>query len=293
MFVRDRKANCPDEFPFPFKPYTIQDQFMRALYSAIETRKIGIFESPTGTGKTLSVMCSVLKWLSDHDELNRIDLREQIRHLELEIKASDAQNAKTLDWLDGQYDTLQKKQKLNQLKDVLNAMDEFDKRTNEMRSKWQKRQLDGKSSRKFVHSKATKSGELFDNDSNETENNENVESGDGDEYLIEDVDDKDDDEVIDEDDANQKRYNDTKVLILLYVLPKGAFNIFFCFSDFLLQSNTFTVVTSGKRAEKDHLRQIYSHRSIGFSATILHKLRGTSAQIECDDQRTLPGNEKR
>lgn len=37
------------EFPFPFQPYDIQQQFMQALYSTLEQGKVGIFESPTGT----------------------------------------------------------------------------------------------------------------------------------------------------------------------------------------------------------------------------------------------------
>lgn len=36
-------------FPFPFAPYPIQQQLMQAIFDAIEERKIGIFESPTGT----------------------------------------------------------------------------------------------------------------------------------------------------------------------------------------------------------------------------------------------------
>lgn len=39
----------PASFPFPFQPYDIQDSFMRNLFDAINNRKIGIFESPTGT----------------------------------------------------------------------------------------------------------------------------------------------------------------------------------------------------------------------------------------------------
>lgn len=211
MFVRKREASVPDEFPFPFKPYTIQDQFMRALYSVIETRKIGIFESPTGTGKTLSLMCSTLKWLSDNDQLNREDLLEQIRQLEVEIKSSDAQNANTLDWLDGQYDTIQKKERLNQLKEQLNAMDEFEKKINEMRTKWQKEQLVGRSNRKFSSSKATKSADLFDSQSNENENSENINSGEDDELLLEDADDEDGNEAEIENEAKENRYKDTKV----------------------------------------------------------------------------------
>lgn len=48
MFNRLEKLEVPKEFPFPFQPYKIQDEFMRAIYSVIENGKIGIFESPTG-----------------------------------------------------------------------------------------------------------------------------------------------------------------------------------------------------------------------------------------------------
>lgn len=41
--------NGRDTFPFPYQPYNIQEQFMQALYSALDQGKVGIFESPTGT----------------------------------------------------------------------------------------------------------------------------------------------------------------------------------------------------------------------------------------------------
>jgi len=43
------KLPPPDHFPFPFKPYAIQQDFMRELYTTLEDGKIGLFESPTGT----------------------------------------------------------------------------------------------------------------------------------------------------------------------------------------------------------------------------------------------------
>lgn len=61
----------PKEFPFPFTPYGIQQEFMRELYVALEAGKIGIFESPTGTGKSMSLICGALKWLKDSDERDR------------------------------------------------------------------------------------------------------------------------------------------------------------------------------------------------------------------------------
>eukprot|EP00899_Mesostigma_viride_P006276 jgi/Mesvir1/1564/Mv25078-RA.3 len=54
------------EFPaFPFTPYPIQQQLMQKIYDTIDSGGVGIFESPTGTGKTLSVICSALQWLED------------------------------------------------------------------------------------------------------------------------------------------------------------------------------------------------------------------------------------
>jgi chromosome transmission fidelity protein 1 len=53
-------------FSFPYEAYPIQKDFMQQLYNAIDTNKIGIFESPTGTGKSLSIICSALTWLLEH-----------------------------------------------------------------------------------------------------------------------------------------------------------------------------------------------------------------------------------
>uniref|UniRef100_A0A7M4FKQ7 DEAD/H-box helicase 11 n=1 Tax=Crocodylus porosus TaxID=8502 RepID=A0A7M4FKQ7_CROPO len=60
-------------FPFPFSPYRIQEEFMAALYRALEAGGVGIFESPTGTGKSLSLICGALAWLRDCEERKRQD----------------------------------------------------------------------------------------------------------------------------------------------------------------------------------------------------------------------------
>jgi hypothetical protein len=54
------------DFCHPFQPYDIQLHFMKELYKTIEDGKVGIFESPTGTGKSLSLICGSLTWLRDH-----------------------------------------------------------------------------------------------------------------------------------------------------------------------------------------------------------------------------------
>lgn len=52
------------EFSHPFVPYEIQLQLMEAIHNTIENgNKVGLFESPTGTGKTLSIICSSMTWL--------------------------------------------------------------------------------------------------------------------------------------------------------------------------------------------------------------------------------------
>ena len=68
----------PEDFHHPFHPYQIQKEFMKALYSTLESKSVGIFESPTGTvpkhsridwlgkGKSLSLICGALTWLRDH-----------------------------------------------------------------------------------------------------------------------------------------------------------------------------------------------------------------------------------
>ncbi|KAJ8118188.1 hypothetical protein OPT61_g794 [Boeremia exigua] len=58
--------NTTRDFHHPFEPYDIQKRFMNAVYDCLEDGKVGIFESPTGTGKSLSLICGSLTWLRDH-----------------------------------------------------------------------------------------------------------------------------------------------------------------------------------------------------------------------------------
>lgn len=62
---------CPTticrNYNHPFTPYDIQVQLMDAIYDTIENGyKVGLFESPTGTGKTLSIICSTMTWLREY-----------------------------------------------------------------------------------------------------------------------------------------------------------------------------------------------------------------------------------
>ena len=46
---------------------------MATLYSCLEDGGVGIFESPTGTGKSLSLLCATLRWLQDQDAKDERD----------------------------------------------------------------------------------------------------------------------------------------------------------------------------------------------------------------------------
>lgn len=54
-------------FGHPYTPYDVQKQFMSDLYEFLnqDDRKVAIFESPTGTGKTLSILCATLAFTKD------------------------------------------------------------------------------------------------------------------------------------------------------------------------------------------------------------------------------------
>ncbi|XP_071452899.1 regulator of telomere elongation helicase 1 homolog [Hetaerina americana] len=48
---------------FPFQPYDVQVAYMSKVIECLQKGQNGILESPTGTGKTLSLLCSALGWM--------------------------------------------------------------------------------------------------------------------------------------------------------------------------------------------------------------------------------------
>ncbi|QRW20304.1 DNA repair helicase RAD3 [Rhizoctonia solani] len=77
----------PESFPaFPFQPYDIQLELMKSLYTALEDRKIAVLESPTGTGKSLSLLCGAMTWLRDNKQRA---IRGELEDLKLSIQSDD------------------------------------------------------------------------------------------------------------------------------------------------------------------------------------------------------------
>ncbi|KAI9209497.1 Asp-Glu-Ala-Asp/His box polypeptide 11 [Polychytrium aggregatum] len=77
-------ADAPLDFGFPFAPWPIQTDFMQALYKSLRDKKVAVFESPTGTGKSLSMICGSLKWLKDYQDRSE---EEQLADLLANIPA--------------------------------------------------------------------------------------------------------------------------------------------------------------------------------------------------------------
>ncbi|KAI3400090.1 hypothetical protein diail_4628 [Diaporthe ilicicola] len=70
-------------FHHPYSPYDVQLEFMKAAYDVLDhgAGQIGILESPTGTGKSLSLICASMTWLRDlkrraFDASTQIDPKE-------------------------------------------------------------------------------------------------------------------------------------------------------------------------------------------------------------------------
>ena len=50
------------EVHFPFRPYDVQREYMDAVVTALKDGTNALLESPTGTGKTLCLLCAALAW---------------------------------------------------------------------------------------------------------------------------------------------------------------------------------------------------------------------------------------
>lgn len=82
---------------------------MNAVYECLENGQVGIFESPTGTGKSLSLICGSLTWLREH---KRTTFEEGF--------AADAANSDEPSWIvehaqkQRKQEALRRKQELNE-----------------------------------------------------------------------------------------------------------------------------------------------------------------------------------
>ncbi|XP_030245416.1 ATP-dependent DNA helicase DDX11, partial [Drosophila navojoa] len=103
------------EFGFPYTPYEIQEQLMQQLFQVLEHKQIGIFESPTGTGKSLTLTCGALTWLRQHEQLVRTELLQRIDEVQTQLKQLQMESAQAEDWITAQSNTRTQRLELEQL----------------------------------------------------------------------------------------------------------------------------------------------------------------------------------
>ena len=115
------------EFNFPFSPYSIQTDFMTNLFQCLKDEKLGIFESPTGTGKSLSLICGALTWFIQHEKNRRIELQNQIN--QSNINQDDGGD----DWFTAQCKQLAERDVTQQAERELRALKLKDERMQELR----------------------------------------------------------------------------------------------------------------------------------------------------------------
>lgn len=148
----EERLSPPEDFSFPFTPYGIQRDFMSHLYTALEQNKLGIFESPTGTGKSLSLICGTLSWLRDHEQRVTSQLEAALKDLDLK-KKSYGESAGS-DWLSAQVKQAAVDNVALVLKHKLDKIKRNEKKTSEIRSRT-----------KSKNKSASKAPKLFSNGS--------------------------------------------------------------------------------------------------------------------------------
>lgn len=113
----------PQEFPFPFSAYEIQKRFMRELYGCLDDGKLGLFESPTGTGKSLSLICGALRWLIDHENCRKQKLISTIAEIDSKIKSCEKPSD---NWFTVQTEQIELNAQKQPLQAKLNALLEYE-----------------------------------------------------------------------------------------------------------------------------------------------------------------------
>ncbi|KAK2157466.1 hypothetical protein LSH36_191g04084 [Paralvinella palmiformis] len=132
--LKNVPIEIPETFMFPFEPYDIQKGFMEHLYKALELGKIGIFESPTGTGKSLSIICGALRWLKDHVERQQKALEELMSIENLKSEGIKEELKSEPDWIQDFAKKQGIDEKAKQLKEEQEARKKLEEKLKEVRT---------------------------------------------------------------------------------------------------------------------------------------------------------------
>ncbi|XP_056405263.1 regulator of telomere elongation helicase 1 isoform X2 [Hyla sarda] len=75
---------CGVTVDFPFTPYKCQEDYMSKVLECLNKGVNGVLESPTGTGKTLCLLCSTLAWRQHYkDNITARKIKERMQGAEM------------------------------------------------------------------------------------------------------------------------------------------------------------------------------------------------------------------
>ncbi|KAK2196084.1 bifunctional ATP-dependent RNA helicase CHL1-DDX11/Helicase superfamily 1-2 [Babesia duncani] len=78
-----------DDLNLPFKLYPAQLKFIKDAYTCFDESRLGLFEAPTGSGKTIAILCSALKWLANN----------RVNEAMCSLKSSESDDESIPDWV--------------------------------------------------------------------------------------------------------------------------------------------------------------------------------------------------
>jgi len=139
------------DFGFPYTPYAIQEQLMQELFLVLERKQIGIFESPTGTGKSLTLTCGALTWLQQHEQLVRSELLQRIENVEKELKKLQEESSKAEDWITAQSNTQSQRQELQQLQRLRTLLQQKEQQLEEIKQRRKREQRTARKANDLAH----------------------------------------------------------------------------------------------------------------------------------------------
>ncbi len=145
---QSQEADEDFDFSFPYESYDIQKQFMRNIYDCVENGKVGIFESPTGTGKSLSMICGALTWL------RKFQATKKVQYEEL-LQTNRREADKILEggsWLDAYERKLEREAREDSFREEMERLEEVEDRFRRLR----RRESDEKSSSTLGHARSFK-----------------------------------------------------------------------------------------------------------------------------------------